>query len=236
MAEKTAVRGRPQSVPELLARNVAQFGSKPAYREKEFGIWQSWTWREAADEIEAIALGFLALGAAEGDHIAIIGRNRPALYWSMVAAMKIGAVPVPLAWGEIYSSLQQNLIDGQESALSSMVQERFFEVQDYVSLSRHIYWPELWIADLNWWNGLDDADRDMITKAAAETVTLQRNLAAEANGSTLDELAAKGLAINELPAEDRARMGETMNGAIEADIRAKVGNEFYDRFMAELQN
>ena len=77
---------------------------------------------------------------------------------------------------------------------------------------------------------------DMITKAAAETVTLQRNLAAEANGSTLDELAAKGLAINELPAEDRARMGETMNGAIEADIRAKVGNEFYDRFMAELQN
>ena len=92
------------------------------------------------------------------------------------------------------------------------------------------------IADLNWWNGLDDADRDMITKAAAETVTLQRNLAAEANGSTLDELAAKGLAINELPAEDRARMGETMNGAIEADIRAKVGNEFYDRFMAELQN
>lgn len=148
----------------------------------------------------------------------------------------IGAVPVPLAWGEIYSSLQQNLIDGQESALSSMVQERFFEVQDYVSLSRHIYWPELWIADLNWWNGLDDADRDMITKAAAETVTLQRNLAAEANGSTLDELAAKGLAINELPAEDRARMGETMNGAIEADIRAKVGNEFYDRFMAELQN
>ena len=44
------------------------------------------------------------------------------------------------------------------------------------------------------------------------------------------------LSINELPAEDRARMGETMNGAIEADIRAKVGNEFYDRFMAELQN
>ncbi|PWK59740.1 AMP-binding protein [Roseicyclus mahoneyensis] len=88
--------GVPQSVPALLARNVAAMGSKPAYREKEFGIWQSWSWAEAAQEIDAIALGLLALGVARGDHVAIIGRNRPALYWSMVAAQKVGAVPVPL--------------------------------------------------------------------------------------------------------------------------------------------
>jgi long-subunit acyl-CoA synthetase (AMP-forming) len=43
-------------------RNVAQFGSKPAYREKEYGIWQSWTWAETAEEIQSIAYGFLALG------------------------------------------------------------------------------------------------------------------------------------------------------------------------------
>jgi long-chain acyl-CoA synthetase len=92
----TAPRGAPQSVPALLARNVAQFGSKPAYREKEFGIWQAWTWAEAAEEIRAIALGFLALGVARGDYVAVIGRNRPALYWSMVAAQTCGAIPVPL--------------------------------------------------------------------------------------------------------------------------------------------
>ena len=91
-----AVSGVPESVPALLARNVAQFGSKPAYREKEFGIWQSWTWAEAAEEIQGIAYGLLALGVEKGDHVAIIGRNRPALYWSMVAAMKTGAIPVPL--------------------------------------------------------------------------------------------------------------------------------------------
>ena len=84
------------SVPALLARNARIFGTKPAYREKEFGIWQSWTWSEVADEIRAIALGFLTLGVKPGDHIAIIGRNRPALYWSMVASQMVGAVPVPL--------------------------------------------------------------------------------------------------------------------------------------------
>ncbi|MEJ6396298.1 AMP-binding protein [Yoonia sp. 208BN28-4] len=92
----SASNGDAISIPHLLARNVAQHGNKAAYREKEFGIWQSWTWAQAAQEIDALALGFLTLGAAEGDHIAIIGRNRPALYWAMVAAQKCGCVPVPL--------------------------------------------------------------------------------------------------------------------------------------------
>ena len=84
------------SIPHLLARNAAQFGDRPAYREKEYGIWQSWTWAQTAAEIDALALGLLELGVAPGDHVAIIGRNRPALYWSMVAVQCIGAVPVPL--------------------------------------------------------------------------------------------------------------------------------------------
>jgi len=85
-----------RSFPALLARNVREFGQAPAYREKEYGIWQSWTWAESADEIKAMALGFLDLGVSTGDHIAIIGRNRPHFYWSMVAAQMVGAVPVPV--------------------------------------------------------------------------------------------------------------------------------------------
>lgn len=88
--------GGPVNVPQLLARNVARHGAKPAYREKEFGIWQSWTWVEAAEQIDALAMGLLTLGAAVGDHIAVSGRNRPALYWAMVAAQRIGCIPVPL--------------------------------------------------------------------------------------------------------------------------------------------
>ncbi|WP_278922360.1 AMP-binding protein [Pseudophaeobacter profundi] len=84
------------SLPALLERNVSEFGDKPAYREKEFGIWQCWTWAETAKEIEALALGLINLGVNEGDFIAIIGGNRPYLYWSMVAAQSVGAIPVPL--------------------------------------------------------------------------------------------------------------------------------------------
>jgi len=84
------------TMPQLLARNVARYGEKAAYREKEFGIWQSWTWAEASNEIHQIARGFVALGLKEGDSVAIIGRNRPVLYWSMIAAQMCGATPVPL--------------------------------------------------------------------------------------------------------------------------------------------
>jgi long-chain acyl-CoA synthetase len=85
-----------RSVPALLRRNAREFAGAPAYREKEYGIWQSWTWAEAEAEIEAFALGLLNLGVAPGDYVAVIGRNRPTLYWAMVAAQMCGAVPVPL--------------------------------------------------------------------------------------------------------------------------------------------
>ena len=82
--------------PKILARNVRDYGNSPAYREKEFGIWQTWTWSEANDEIMNLAKGLIKLGISEGDHVAVIGRNRPYLYWSLMAAQQIGAVPVPL--------------------------------------------------------------------------------------------------------------------------------------------
>ncbi len=84
------------SLPALLQRNATQFAHSPAYREKEFGIWQCWSWAEAEKEIEALALGLINLGVNKGDFIAVIGRNRPTLYWSMVAAQSVGAIPVPL--------------------------------------------------------------------------------------------------------------------------------------------
>lgn len=94
-----------RSIPALLARNATQMGNRPAYREKEFGIWQGWTWAETQDEIRALALGFLALGLNRGDHVAIVGRNRPAHYWAMVAAQMCGAVPVPLYQDAVASEM-----------------------------------------------------------------------------------------------------------------------------------
>ena len=91
-----ASSGALNTVPRLLARNARTNADRPAYREKEFGIWQSWNWAQAGAEINALALGLIDLGLAEGDHVAIIGRNRPYFYWAMVAIQSAGGVPVPI--------------------------------------------------------------------------------------------------------------------------------------------
>ncbi|MDB4222533.1 AMP-binding protein [Granulosicoccus sp.] len=84
------------SLPMLLARNVERRANAIAYREKEYGIWQTWTWAEAQQEVDALAKGLLTLGANRGDYVAILGRNRPALYWAGIASQKAGCIPVPL--------------------------------------------------------------------------------------------------------------------------------------------
>jgi long-chain acyl-CoA synthetase len=87
---------RNDTVPKLLLRNADRCGSRTAFREKEFGIWQSWTWGETLDEIRAFALGLKKLGLKRGDAVAVIGDNRPHLYWTFTAAQSLGAVPVPI--------------------------------------------------------------------------------------------------------------------------------------------
>lgn len=82
--------------PKLLIEHARTRGDRPSIREKQFGIWQAWTWQEAAEEIKALACGFTAMGLVRGDKIAIVGDNRPRLYWTMTAAQAIGAIPVPV--------------------------------------------------------------------------------------------------------------------------------------------
>ena len=82
--------------PKLLLDNAARFAGRPAIREKEFGIWQSWNWDAVLGEVEALAGGLAALGFRRGDKLAVIGDNRPRLYWSMCAAQALGGVPVPM--------------------------------------------------------------------------------------------------------------------------------------------
>ena len=74
------------TLPAILERNSIQFADKPAFREKEFGIWQSWSWKDVYEYVNNLSLGLISLGIKEGDHICIIGRNRPHLYWSIIAA------------------------------------------------------------------------------------------------------------------------------------------------------
>ena len=85
----------PDTFPKLLLNNALERGSRTAIREKNFGIWQSWSWGQVADEIRSLACGLAALGVKRGDKLVIIGDNRPRLYWGIAATQCLGAIPVP---------------------------------------------------------------------------------------------------------------------------------------------
>jgi len=93
---KGSVGAAGNTFPKLLLRNARERGQRPSIRHKDLGIWQSWSWAEVLDEIAAFALGLKAFGLEPGDKLAIIGRNRPRLYWSITAAQSLGAIPVPI--------------------------------------------------------------------------------------------------------------------------------------------
>lgn len=82
--------------PKLLLDHATKRSNKIAIREKDLGIWQSWSWKQVLEEVTALACGLAQLGLQRGDKLAIIGDNRPRLYWSMVAAQCLGIIPIPL--------------------------------------------------------------------------------------------------------------------------------------------
>ncbi|OLB08186.1 MAG: long-chain fatty acid--CoA ligase, partial [Candidatus Rokubacteria bacterium 13_2_20CM_69_15_1] len=100
--------------PKLVRRNAERFGHRVAIREKDYGIWQAYTWRDYVDQARLIALGLASLGFARGDKIAIIGDNRPQLYWTVMAAQALGGVPVPIYQDSIEREVQY-VIDHAEA-------------------------------------------------------------------------------------------------------------------------
>ena len=88
--------GNLDTFPKLLLHHARVRGERPAIREKDLGIWQTWTWKDFADEVRALACGLASQGLKRGDHFALVGDNRPRLYATMAAAQCLGAIPVPL--------------------------------------------------------------------------------------------------------------------------------------------
>jgi len=82
--------------PRLLLHHASVRGERTAIREKDLGIWMSWSWRQVAEEVRTAACGLAALGFTRGMSVAVVGDNRPRLYWSMAAAQSLGGIPVPL--------------------------------------------------------------------------------------------------------------------------------------------
>ncbi|MEE8304608.1 MAG: AMP-binding protein [Candidatus Tectomicrobia bacterium] len=101
-----AVGAALDTFPKLLLDRARQYSTRPAMREKDYGIWQTWTWSDMAREVRALACGLAAQGFQRGDKLAIIGDNRPRLYWSMCAAQCLGGIPVPMYQDAVAEEVQ----------------------------------------------------------------------------------------------------------------------------------
>ncbi|HUX25238.1 MAG TPA: AMP-binding protein, partial [Burkholderiales bacterium] len=104
-------KGSLDTFPRLLLQHAAVRPEHPAIREKDLGIWQTWTWSRVAEEVRALACGLAELGFRRGDSLAIIGDNRPRLYWAMTAAQCLGGIPVPMYQDAVAQELEYVLQD-----------------------------------------------------------------------------------------------------------------------------
>ena len=112
------------TLPRYLLRNAQQHADRPAIREKDRGIWQTYTWRQYHDHVRDIALGLAALGFARGDKLSVIGDNRPRLYWAQVAAMCLGGVSVPVYQDAIARELAYVLDHAEVAVIVAEDQEQ----------------------------------------------------------------------------------------------------------------
>ena len=116
--------------PKLVRENAERFRRRVAIREKDYGIWQSYTWRDYFDQARLIALGLASLGFARGDKTAIIGDNRPQLYWAVMATQALGGVPVPIYQDSVEKEMQY-ILDHAEA--------RFAVVEDQEQVDKLLH-------------------------------------------------------------------------------------------------
>ena len=110
----------------------------------------------------------------------------------------LGASPAPLAFGELYSALQQGVFDAQENPLSIIYTSSFFEVQKFVSLSGHVWGAASLIVSKPVWNRISADDRKLVQAAAAKWRDAQRKMVQDSEAETIANLKAKGMAVNEV--------------------------------------
>ncbi|HEV8641296.1 MAG TPA: AMP-binding protein [Methylomirabilota bacterium] len=119
--------------PKLVRHDAQRFPRKVAIREKEYGIWRSYTWSDYLAQARRIALGLASLGFARGDKTAIIGDNRPQLYWAVAATQVLGGVPVPL---------YQDSIEKELAYIVDHAEARFAVVEDQEQVDKLLHVKE----------------------------------------------------------------------------------------------
>ena len=133
------------TIPKLMLYHARERGNSPANRQKELGIWKSWTWIKVADEVKSLACGLASLGFQRGDKLAVIGNNRPRLYWSMVATQVLGGIPVPLYQDSVAEEMLYVLenADVKYAIVQNQEQtDKLLEIKERLPKLEHICYEE----------------------------------------------------------------------------------------------
>ncbi|HYY15268.1 MAG TPA: AMP-binding protein, partial [Gammaproteobacteria bacterium] len=137
---------RGMTLPRLLLRNAQRFGPrKAAIREKDRGIWQTYSWAEFLNQVKAFAMGLAAFGFRRGDTLALIGDNRPQLYWALTAAQCLGGIPVPLYQDAVAKEIQYVLDHSDACMVVAEDQEqvdKILELKDGLPKLRQIIYDD----------------------------------------------------------------------------------------------
>jgi long-chain acyl-CoA synthetase len=139
--------------PKLLVRNAHLYGPRPSMRHKDLGVWQTWTWGEVLEVVRAYAVGLNRLGLKRGETIAIVGANRPKLYWSVMAAQMLGAIPVPVYADAVAEELSFVLAHAEVRFAAVEDQEQIDKIQSVLErlqkLEQMIYDEKRGLRDYN---------------------------------------------------------------------------------------
>jgi long-chain acyl-CoA synthetase len=131
--------------PKLLLHHARVNGERPAIREKDLGIWQTWTWREFAHEVRHLACGLAEAGLARASHFALVGANRPRIYAGIAAAQCLGAIPVPLYQDAVAAEMAFPLRNAEVTHVLAEDQEqvdKLLEILPQCPVLKHIYYDD----------------------------------------------------------------------------------------------
>ncbi|GLB60293.1 TRAP transporter substrate-binding protein [Cytobacillus sp. NCCP-133] len=151
-------------------------------------------------------------------------RVQPAPVWE--THMKaLGANPTPVAFNELYSALDQGVVDGQENPLPTIHSMKFYEVQKYVALTGHTYTPAVVIMSNNSWGKLDEDQQKVIEEAVEETKEYQRNFLEEKEQEIIAELKENGVTISEPDREAFKEATKDVKNALADQVPAELISE-----------
>jgi tripartite ATP-independent transporter DctP family solute receptor len=144
----------------------------------------------------------------------------------------LGSNPTPMSFSQLYTSLQQGVVDGQENPLYVLTQEKFYEVQDYVVLTRHIYDPMPVIASKKWMDSLPPDLQQIVIEAMVEVTSYEREVAEALVEQAAKELPGLGVEVVSLTPEARARFRGAAQPPVLEQVRSSLGDKTVDDWLA----